>query len=192
MLLESQNDTNRTRCPIQEIPLATELQALHLLCVDSRIPKTSQMTQQAHFRMQTSNLNAYCDSRSNVVGGQELNPLHGFFMVASSSQFWQALTSSDKLQPALADSSELQNSGELRRALASSRKIQQALQALASSDKLWRARASSNEPWKAWASFETLTSSGELGQARASSAKLQSALASSDKLGPTLVSPGEL
>ena len=39
MLLESQSDANRTRCPIQEIPLATELQALHLLFVDSRMPE---------------------------------------------------------------------------------------------------------------------------------------------------------
>ena len=39
MLLESRSDANRTRCPIEEIPLATELQALHLLCVDSRMPE---------------------------------------------------------------------------------------------------------------------------------------------------------
>ena len=39
MLPESQSDANRTRCLIKEIPLATELQALNLLCVDSRMPE---------------------------------------------------------------------------------------------------------------------------------------------------------
>ena len=39
MLLESQSNANHTRCPIKEIPLATELQALNLMCVDSRMPE---------------------------------------------------------------------------------------------------------------------------------------------------------